>query len=106
MPGREAEAVSVVIPTFNSATTLSPLVHQIEDVFAQLDRDVEILLVDDGSTDSTWDVISALTRQHPFIRGLQLMRNYGQHNALLAGIRAAKMPIVVTIDDDGQHPAE
>jgi glycosyltransferase involved in cell wall biosynthesis len=106
MPGREAEAVSVVIPTFNSATTLSPLVHQIEEVFAQLDRDVEILLIDDGSTDSTWDVIGALTRQHPFVRGLQLMRNYGQHNALLAGIRAATMPIVVTIDDDGQHPPE
>jgi undecaprenyl-phosphate 4-deoxy-4-formamido-L-arabinose transferase len=66
----------------------------------------EIVLVNDGSTDESWPVICALVRTEPTVRGICLMRNYGQHNALLAGIRAARGELIVTMDDDLQHPPE
>jgi glycosyltransferase involved in cell wall biosynthesis len=66
----------------------------------------ELVLVEDGSPDGTWNVIQELARQYPFIRGIRLMRNYGQHNALLCGIRAARGGIIVTMDDDLQNPPE
>ena len=66
----------------------------------------ELVLVEDGSPDGTWTVIQQLARQHPSIRGVRLMRNYGQHNALLCGIRAAKYEVIVTMDDDLQHAPE
>jgi undecaprenyl-phosphate 4-deoxy-4-formamido-L-arabinose transferase len=69
-------------------------------------RSFEVILVDDGSTDASWSVIRNLAARDTAVRGLQLMRNYGQHNALLAGIRAARGNIIVTIDDDLQHPPE
>jgi glycosyltransferase involved in cell wall biosynthesis len=64
------------------------------------------VLVNDGSADRTWAVIEELAAADPRVRGLDLMRNYGQHNALLAGIRAARGDVVVTIDDDLQNPPE
>ena len=69
-------------------------------------RSFEVLLVNDGSGDHSWDVVRELARQYPAARGINLMRNYGQHNALLAGIRAARGSVIVTIDDDLQHHPE
>jgi undecaprenyl-phosphate 4-deoxy-4-formamido-L-arabinose transferase len=66
----------------------------------------EIILVNDGSRDRSWEIISELSSRLPTVRGLCLMRNYGQHNALLCGIRAAKYDVIVTMDDDLQHPPE
>ena len=66
----------------------------------------EIILVNDGSRDRSWEIISELSSRFPAVRGLNLMRNYGQHNALLCGIRAAKYDVIVTMDDDLQHPPE
>jgi undecaprenyl-phosphate 4-deoxy-4-formamido-L-arabinose transferase len=66
----------------------------------------EIILVDDGSRDASWDVVRELAAKDPCVRGIALMRNYGQHNALLCGIRAARNELVVTVDDDLQHPPE
>src|SRR4029453_1729310 len=66
----------------------------------------ELILVNDGSSDGSWNVIRALAAKHTWIRGLRLMRNYGQHNALLCGIRAARHEVVVTLDDDLQNPPE
>jgi len=71
-----------------------------------VDASFELVLVEDGSPDGTWTVIQQLARQHPFIRGIRLMRNYGQHNAVLCGIRAACGGIIVTMDDDLQNPPE
>lgn len=65
----------------------------------------ELILVNDGSADSSWHVIGELVSRSSEVRGLDLMRNYGQHNALLAGIREARGDVVVTMDDDLQHPA-
>ncbi len=66
----------------------------------------EIILVNDGSRDRSWQVIHALSQSHPRVRGINLMRNYGQHNALLCGLRAAHYAVSVTIDDDLQNPPE
>jgi glycosyltransferase involved in cell wall biosynthesis len=64
------------------------------------------VLVNDGSADESWDQIAELARLDPRVRGIDLARNYGQHNALLAGIRAARGQTIVTIDDDLQNPPE
>lgn len=100
------ESVSVVIPVFNSEGTTRPLVQSLESVLAPLVREFEVLLVNDGSRDQSWEIICQLAQERTFVRGINLMRNYGQHNALLAGIRAAKHDIVVTMDDDLQHPPD
>jgi len=98
--------LSVVIPAYNSAETLAELVERLGRVLPALARDFEVILVNDGSRDNTWEVIRLLAAEHGFVRGINLMRNYGQHNALLCGIRAARYDRTVTMDDDLQHPPE
>jgi undecaprenyl-phosphate 4-deoxy-4-formamido-L-arabinose transferase len=66
----------------------------------------ELILVNDGSADESWPVIRRLSKENSWIRAFNLMRNYGQHNALLCGIRAARYPVIVTMDDDLQNPPE
>jgi glycosyltransferase involved in cell wall biosynthesis len=66
----------------------------------------EIIFVVDGSPDDSWEVVSDLSRRHARVRGVSMMRNYGQHNALLCGIRAARHPVCITMDDDLQHAPE
>jgi glycosyltransferase involved in cell wall biosynthesis len=93
--------VSVVVPVYNAAGRLEELIDALDQ--ALVTERVEVVLVNDGSADQTWAEIVDLSRDGR-VRGIDLMRNYGQHNALLAGIRAATAPIVVTIDDDLQNP--
>jgi undecaprenyl-phosphate 4-deoxy-4-formamido-L-arabinose transferase len=62
--------------------------------------------VNDGSPDNSWEIIQQLCAENPRVRGIRLMRNYGQHNATLCGVRNARFEIVVTLDDDLQHPPE
>jgi undecaprenyl-phosphate 4-deoxy-4-formamido-L-arabinose transferase len=100
------DGLSFVIPVYNSGKILPNLVARFSPVLSQLGRPHELVLVNDGSKDDSWTVIQQLAAEHPWIRGVQLMRNYGQHNALLAGIRAARFNTVVTMDDDLQHPPE
>jgi undecaprenyl-phosphate 4-deoxy-4-formamido-L-arabinose transferase len=71
-----------------------------------LAREYELLLVNDGSRDQSWPIIRRLAAENSRVRGINLMRNYGQHNALLCGIRAARCETVVTMDDDLQHAPE
>jgi undecaprenyl-phosphate 4-deoxy-4-formamido-L-arabinose transferase len=99
-------SLSVVIPVYNSEGSLTELVARLCAVAAAERTPFEIILVNDGSRDRSWDVIDQLTRKHVEVRGINLSRNYGQHNALLCGIRAAHHEIIVTIDDDLQHPPE
>lgn len=98
------DALSVVIPVYRSAAGLPLLVETLEGVLPALAAEYEILLIDDGSPDGSWETIQALARGNPHVRGYTLMRNYGQHNALLCGIRQARYPVIVTMDDDLQHP--
>jgi glycosyltransferase involved in cell wall biosynthesis len=98
--------LSVVIPVYRSEAILAELVRRLEPVLASLTDQFELILVNDCSPDRSWDVISDLARQHDWIRPINLMRNYGQHNALLCGIRQARFDVIVTMDDDLQHPPE
>src|SRR5690606_37381475 len=66
----------------------------------------EVILVNDASRDNSWQVIEQLVQDYAWVRGINLMRNYGQHNALLCGIRSANYELVITMDDDLQHPPE
>jgi glycosyltransferase involved in cell wall biosynthesis len=91
---------------FNSADVVELLVDRLESVLSSAGPEYEIVLVNDGSSDSSWARIESLVRTRPSVRGIDLMRNFGQHNALLAGIRAARFEIVVTLDDDLQNPPE
>jgi undecaprenyl-phosphate 4-deoxy-4-formamido-L-arabinose transferase len=104
--GGADSGISVVIPVYNSEAILAELIGQLGNVLQGLTGRFEAILVNDDSRDRSWDVICALASQYDWIRGINLMRNYGQHNALLCGIRAAKHAVIVTMDDDLQHPPE
>ncbi len=97
---------SIVIPVYNSEETLEELIERLQNVLPQLCSDYEIILVNDGSQDHSWQVISQLSNQYEQLQGINLMRNYGQHNALLCGIRTARYEVIITLDDDLQHPPE
>lgn len=99
-------SVSVVVPAYRSAASLPELVRELEPVLEAATAQYELILVDDGSSDATWDVIEELAQGRDWIKGVRLMRNYGQHNALLCGIRRARLELILTIDDDLQHPPE
>jgi undecaprenyl-phosphate 4-deoxy-4-formamido-L-arabinose transferase len=98
--------VSVVVPVYNSEGTLGELVKRLEPVLRAIAGQYELILVNDGSRDRSWEVASQLSGQHHWIVAMDLMRNYGQHNALLCGIRAARGDTIVTMDDDLQNPPE
>jgi glycosyltransferase involved in cell wall biosynthesis len=99
-------SISVVVPVYNSELMLPELVRRLQPVLAGMAREYELVLVNDGSRDQSWKVVQELARSFPWVRGINLMRNYGQHNALLCGIRAARNDVTVTMDDDLQHPPE
>jgi undecaprenyl-phosphate 4-deoxy-4-formamido-L-arabinose transferase len=98
--------LSVVVPVYNSAPILPSLVLRLEPVLRSLSQQFELVLVDDDSSDESWSTVQGLAQANDWLRGIHLMRNCGQHNALLCGIRAARHSIVVTIDDDLQNPPE
>lgn len=96
--------VSVVTPCYRSEATIGTLVAQLHQELAALCADYEVILVVDGSPDSTAEIAQGLAAADPdHVRAVVLRRNYGQHNALMAGISRAQMPLVVTMDDDLQH---
>ena len=97
-------SLSIVIPVFNAERSLEKLCAQLIAAIELIADDFEIILVDDGSVDQSWKVISKLTTGNEHIRGIKLSRNYGQQNALLCGIRAAEFETVITMDDDLQNP--
>lgn len=105
--GRAADplpGVSVVVPCFNSVATLGELVSGLAEVLPRCAERFEVILVNDHSQDGTWNAIGELARRHAFVRGIDLMRNYGQQSATLCGTRAARYDVTVTMDDDLQHP--
>ena len=87
---RHQDAISFVVPVYNSEATLSELVRRLTDVARACGREHEIVLVNDGSVDGSWGRIQELRARNERVRGADLARNYGQHNALLCGIRAAR----------------
>lgn len=104
--GGRIAGVSAVVPVYNGSLTIPALTGRLEKVLNKLDGGYEIVLVNDGSTDASWETILRLVAENPCVCGIDLERNYGQHNALLAGIRTARFAVVVTLDDDLQNPPE
>jgi glycosyltransferase involved in cell wall biosynthesis len=98
--------LSIIVPVFNSENSLDALCLRVKQVLELEGIEFEILLVDDGSVDRSWEVIRRLAAAEPRIRGFRMLRNYGQHNALLCGIRNASFELAATLDDDLQNPPE
>ncbi len=97
---------SVVVPVYRGEETLVPLVERLAALLPTVAEAYEVILVNDASPDSSWEKIEALTRRFPWVVGLRLMRNYGQHNATLCGVRLARYEATITMDQDLQHPPE
>jgi len=97
---------SVIVPVYNSQESLPLLVERLKRVLPVIAGEYELILVEDGSRDASWQVVENLCSIHPWVRGIRLMRNSGQHNALLCGIRAARYGVSITLDDDLQQPPE
>lgn len=98
---------SVVVPVFNSQDSLEELFQRTDKVFSGLNKDFEMIFVEDGGYDGSWEVIKKIKASSPEkVRGIKLSRNFGQHNAVLCGFSQAKGDFVITIDDDLQIPPE
>jgi dolichol-phosphate mannosyltransferase len=98
--------VSVVAPVLNEEQTAVELVHRITAAVEPLPYDLEVIVVDDGSTDATWEILRGLAAHEPRLRLLRLSRNFGHQAALSAGVDAARGDAVVCIDGDLQDPPE
>jgi polyisoprenyl-phosphate glycosyltransferase len=98
-------AVSIVVPVFNSCEIAPELFRRVCSCLANIE--FELILVNDGSSDHSWEIISALSKQNPQVVAIDLRANYGQDNAILAGLRQVTGDYVVIMDDDLQHdPAD
>lgn len=100
------EFLSVVVPAHNEEENVSRLLEALRDVLASLDMAFEVIVVDDGSSDATFETLVALQPGFPWLSVIQLSRNFGHQAALLAGMRAARGDAVITMDGDLQHPPE
>lgn len=101
-PPAAPELLTLVIPVLNERESLGPLHAEISEVAAKLDRPIEIVFIDDGSTDGSWAIILKLAESDPRVRGIRFRRNFGKAAALAAGFRAANGAAVVTLDADLQ----
>lgn len=95
--------LSIVVPVYKGENLIEPLVLQLSKALPTFTENYEIILVNDGSPDGSWSVIQRLTETYPCTRGIRMMRNYGQHNATLCGVRLARYQAIVTMDQDLQH---
>lgn len=109
MANPQPPSLSLVIPVYGSEPVLPELVRRLQAMFDQQARpsgDYELILVCDCSPDRSWAVIRGLAQQYPWVRGILLRMNAGQHNALMAGFSHARGRVIVTMDDDLQHAPE
>ena len=98
--------ISIVVPVYRAEGALEELYQRLVAVAESEGLKFEILFVEDCGGDGSWELIQELANSDARVRGLRMSRNFGQHSALLCGIRAAKNDIVVTLDDDLQNPPE
>lgn len=98
--------ISIVIPVYQSENTLKPLYERLITVLNFIQCKFEIIFIEDGGKDGAWEIIEFLCSIDDRVRGIKMNRNYGQHNCLLCGIRSALGEIIITLDDDLQHPPE
>ena len=101
------EQVSFVIPVFNERENIRNIFLKIEENINKAGEiDYEIIFVDDGSEDGSWDVIKTICEENRNIRGIRFSRNFGKENAIMAGLENSKGDAVIVMDADGQHPPE
>jgi len=98
--------ISIVIPVYNSQNTLKELASRLIKVLERTTYPFEVLLVNDGSQDGSWQAIQELARQDKRFYGIDLIRNSGQINALMCGLKHSRFDLALTMDDDLQHPPE
>jgi glycosyltransferase involved in cell wall biosynthesis len=99
--------ISIIIPVYNAEKCIKQLVEETQSVLNNSSILFEIILVDDGSKDSSWSEIEHLKKLHPeVIIGIKLSKNFGQHNATLCGMHHSSAKTIVTMDDDGEHNPE
>ncbi|MCR5420109.1 MAG: glycosyltransferase family 2 protein [Lachnospiraceae bacterium] len=99
--------ISIVIPCYNSHETLERVIDEIDKALTEGHKEeYEVILVNDCSPDNTIDIIRKLCRDRDYITGVDLVKNFGQHAALMAGFHYVKGDIIVCMDDDGQTPAD
>jgi undecaprenyl-phosphate 4-deoxy-4-formamido-L-arabinose transferase len=98
--------ISIIVPVYNGAGTIPELHRRLVAVLERCAETFEVVFVEDCGTDDSWDTIDAIAARDPRVRGIRLSRNFGQHNALLCGIRNAQYETIVTLDDDLQNPPE
>jgi glycosyltransferase involved in cell wall biosynthesis len=99
--------ISIVIPIFNEEENIAPLYRELDKALTQLGKTYEILFVNDGSKDSSWEALTAITLKDPHVKLLNLIRNMGQTAALMAGFDHAQGSIIIPLDGDGQNdPAD
>lgn len=98
--------ISIIIPCYGSEQTIEDVVKEVVETITNRDNSYEIILVNDCSPDNVWQKIITLSKKNPNIKGICLVKNFGQHSALMAGYRKSTGDIVVSMDDDGQTPAD
>ncbi len=97
---------SVVIPVYHSAATLRELHERIHRTFTDHKMNYELILVEDDGRDECWGIMLSLRETNPHVKSIRLLRNFGQHNALMCGFSFARGDYVITLDDDLQNPPE
>ena len=103
----DKKLLSFVIPCYRSEKTICGVVEEINSAMEKLSGyEHEIILVNDCSPDGTMDVIKDICSRDKRVTGIDFARNFGQHSALMAGLRQTKGDMVVCLDDDGQTPAD
>lgn len=98
--------ISVIIPVHNEAENIEPVLDEVITELEKMNRKFEIIVVDDGSTDPSFEILKQYHQKDPRVRVIRLTRNFGQHPAVYAGLCYSRGRIVVTIDGDGQNPPE
>lgn len=101
-----AQLVSIVVPVFNEEVSIGPFYAALESALGRIDADFEILFVDDGSTDSSYRILTELVRKDPRVRAVRFSRNFGSHAALTAGLHECRGDAAVMISVDLQDPPD
>lgn len=98
--------ISIIVPLLNEEESLPELFSWISRVITSMNKSYEVIFIDDGSTDNSWEVITSLQSKHPEVRGLKFIRNYGKSAALNVGFEHCKGIVVITMDADLQDSPE
>lgn len=98
--------ISVVVPLYNEEKNISPLVERLNAVLSKMSETSEVILIDDGSSDNTWQNIQSVCKDYQTVRATRFSRNFGHQHAIFAGLKIAKGQAIISMDGDLQHPPE